>query len=126
MEPSHGSRILAGNAFTPYGMLAYAGSSAISIQAHPEFGTGYAAGLIAGHRPAVPLDEGLRAGRSHRFGAGATRTVSKAGYAAFWRAPDRAMVRFPGGESNQVFDTLAEWETILRDTSLARPKPPSL
>ncbi|PWE52161.1 bifunctional aminoacyl-tRNA synthetase [Metarhizobium album] len=35
------------------------------------------------------------------------------------------MVRFTGEASNQVFTELAQWEQILKDTSLARPAPPS-
>ncbi|PZU85749.1 MAG: bifunctional aminoacyl-tRNA synthetase [Chelatococcus sp.] len=36
------------------------------------------------------------------------------------------MVRFDGPEANQIFDTLSDWEQVLKDTSLARPAPPSL
>ncbi|EJJ27298.1 hypothetical protein PMI11_04310 [Rhizobium sp. CF142] len=36
------------------------------------------------------------------------------------------MVRLSGDESNQIFAELAHWEQILKDTSLARPAPPSL
>jgi hypothetical protein len=35
------------------------------------------------------------------------------------------MVRFDGDEANRIFDELADWEQVLKDTSLARPKPPS-
>jgi hypothetical protein len=35
------------------------------------------------------------------------------------------MVRFPGWEANLVLDELSQWEHVLKDTSLARPKPPS-
>jgi hypothetical protein len=35
------------------------------------------------------------------------------------------MVRFSGEEANRILEELAKWEQILKDTSLARPKPPS-
>ena len=53
------SRTLAGNAFTPHGILAYTDRRAISFQFHPEFTTDYARELIAGHRLGE-LDTGLR------------------------------------------------------------------
>ncbi len=46
-----GARTLAGNAFTPHGILAYGDRRAISFQFHPEFEADYARALIAGHRP---------------------------------------------------------------------------
>jgi GMP synthase-like glutamine amidotransferase len=39
------ARLLAGNEFTPYGMLAY-GQDAWSLQLHPEFAPGYARALV--------------------------------------------------------------------------------
>ena len=36
------------------------------------------------------------------------------------------MVRLSGDQSNQIFTELAQWEQILKDTSLAEPTPPSL
>lgn len=36
------------------------------------------------------------------------------------------MVRLPGDQSNQIFAELEQWEQILKDTSLARPAPPSI
>jgi hypothetical protein len=36
------------------------------------------------------------------------------------------MVRLSGEETNRIFDELAHWEQILKDTSLAGPPPPSL
>jgi len=39
---------------------------------------------------------------------------------------DEWMVRLPGANLNQVFEELAHWEQVLRDTSLAQPRPPSL
>ena len=36
------------------------------------------------------------------------------------------LVRLTGEETNRVFAELAEWEQVLKDTSLARPSPPSL
>lgn len=35
------------------------------------------------------------------------------------------VVRLDGAQSNQIFDELAQWEQVLKDTSLARPAPPS-
>lgn len=35
------------------------------------------------------------------------------------------MVRFSGEDANRVFAELAQWEEVLKDTSLARPAPPS-
>lgn len=35
------------------------------------------------------------------------------------------MVRLSGEEANRIFEELAEWEHILKDTSLAQPRPPS-
>lgn len=59
VEVPPGARTLAGNAFTPHGILAYADRRAISFQFHPEFTADYARALIAGHRPAE-LDPALR------------------------------------------------------------------
>ncbi len=36
------------------------------------------------------------------------------------------MVRFTGDEANRIFAELTDWEQVLKDTSLARPAPPSL
>jgi GMP synthase-like glutamine amidotransferase len=52
--PPPDARVLAGNAFTPFGMLEYAGSGAISMQFHPEFGADYATALIEHRRTRVP------------------------------------------------------------------------
>lgn len=38
---------------------------------------------------------------------------------------EKEMVRFSGEASNQIFSELAEWEQILKDTSLARTLSPS-
>jgi hypothetical protein len=35
------------------------------------------------------------------------------------------MVRLTEEESNRIFDELAEWEQVLKDTSLAKPTPPA-
>jgi GMP synthase-like glutamine amidotransferase len=40
------AQVLAGNAFTPYGILAYPQRRAMSLQCHPEFSPEYAAALI--------------------------------------------------------------------------------
>lgn len=49
VELPEGARVLAGSAFTPYGMLAY-GNDAMSIQLHPEFAPEYAAALAERRR----------------------------------------------------------------------------
>jgi GMP synthase-like glutamine amidotransferase len=50
--PPPGVRILAGNAFTPFGLLEY--GDAISMQFHPEFEPEYARALIEHRRARVP------------------------------------------------------------------------
>ena len=52
--PPPGARILAGNAFTPFGLLEYADGDAVSMQFHPEFEPGYAQALIEHRRGRVP------------------------------------------------------------------------
>jgi GMP synthase-like glutamine amidotransferase len=52
--PPPGVRILAGNAFTPFGMLEYQDAAAISMQFHPEFEPDYARALIEHRRARVP------------------------------------------------------------------------
>ncbi|HYJ81764.1 MAG TPA: type 1 glutamine amidotransferase [Allosphingosinicella sp.] len=49
-----GVRVLAGNAFTPFGMLDYEDSPAISMQFHPEFEPAYAQALVEHRRARVP------------------------------------------------------------------------
>lgn len=44
------ARVLAGSAFTPYGILAYENERAISMQFHPEFTPDYAKALIEARR----------------------------------------------------------------------------
>lgn len=61
VEAPAGARTLAGNAFTPHAILAYADRAAISFQVHPEFTADYATALIAGHEPAIPHDDASRA-----------------------------------------------------------------
>lgn len=39
---------------------------------------------------------------------------------------EKSVVRLSGDQSNQIFTELAQWEQILKDTSLAKPTPPSL
>ncbi|KQP42617.1 glutamine amidotransferase [Methylobacterium sp. Leaf104] len=60
IEAPPASRTLAGNGFTPHGILAYSDRRAVSFQFHPEFERDYARALVAGHRPGE-LDEALRA-----------------------------------------------------------------
>ncbi|WP_232630507.1 glutamine amidotransferase-related protein [Methylobacterium sp. Leaf118] len=45
-----GARVLAGSAFTPFGVLAYDDRPALSFQCHPEFRPDYARALTDGHR----------------------------------------------------------------------------
>ncbi len=52
-----GARVLAGSAFTPYGILAYDDARAISMQFHPEFSPAYAAALIEARRGTRFTDE---------------------------------------------------------------------
>jgi GMP synthase-like glutamine amidotransferase len=52
--PPPGARILAGNAFTPFGLLEYEDAPAISMQFHPEFEPEYARALIEHRRARVP------------------------------------------------------------------------
>jgi GMP synthase-like glutamine amidotransferase len=52
--PPTGARILAGNSFTPFGLLEYGQGDAISMQFHPEFEPGYARALIEHRRARVP------------------------------------------------------------------------
>jgi GMP synthase-like glutamine amidotransferase len=49
-----GVRVLAGNAFTPFGMLEWQNAPAISMQFHPEFEPDYAKALIEHRRARVP------------------------------------------------------------------------
>jgi GMP synthase-like glutamine amidotransferase len=62
VEAPPGTRVLAGSAFTPFGMLDY-GADAISLQLHPEFDPAYAAALIEARRgarfPAEQADAAL-------------------------------------------------------------------
>jgi GMP synthase-like glutamine amidotransferase len=50
VELPEGARVLAGSAFTPYGILAYDDAKAISMQFHPEFSPAYAKALIEARR----------------------------------------------------------------------------
>ncbi len=45
-----GARVLAGSAFTPYGVLLWRDRPALSFQCHPEFEPDYARALTDGHR----------------------------------------------------------------------------
>ena len=59
-----GARVLAASDFSPFGMLAYEGQRAISIQLHPEFEPDYAKALIESRRGARLTDEEVRRGLS--------------------------------------------------------------
>ncbi len=50
VEAPPGARVIAANAFTPFGMLAYGDQPAISLQLHPEFEPAYARALIESRR----------------------------------------------------------------------------
>jgi GMP synthase-like glutamine amidotransferase len=52
--PPPGALVLAGNAFTPFGLLEYGDCPAISMQFHPEFEPAYARALIEHRRARVP------------------------------------------------------------------------
>jgi GMP synthase-like glutamine amidotransferase len=56
VQPPH-TRVLAGNAFSPFGMLAYDDQPAISMQFHPEFEPDYAKALIESRFDRVPDPE---------------------------------------------------------------------
>ena len=55
--PPPAARVLAGNAFTPFGVLAYDDQPALSMQVHPEFDPAYAAALIEARRGKVYAEE---------------------------------------------------------------------
>jgi len=57
VELAPGARVLAGSAFTPYGVLAYDDARAISMQFHPEFSPAYATALIEARRGTRFTDE---------------------------------------------------------------------
>ena len=50
VETPPGGQVVAASAFTPFGMLAYPGDRAISMQLHPEFAPEYAIALIESRR----------------------------------------------------------------------------
>ncbi len=56
VQPPH-TRVLAGNDFSPFGMLAYDDQPAISMQFHPEFEPAYAKALIESRFDRVPDPE---------------------------------------------------------------------
>src|SRR5687768_10088803 len=56
--PPPGTRVLAGNAFTPFGLLEYEDAPAISMQFHPEYEPAYAQALIESRRARVPDPDG--------------------------------------------------------------------
>jgi GMP synthase (glutamine-hydrolysing) len=62
-----GARVLGGNAFCPYAVLAY-GDRVLSYQPHPEFTAGYTQGLLDVRGPGVVPDPLLDAARA-RTGA---------------------------------------------------------
>jgi GMP synthase-like glutamine amidotransferase len=48
------ARVVAGSAFTPFGILAYDDGQAVSFQCHPEFGRDFASALIETRRTIFP------------------------------------------------------------------------
>jgi GMP synthase-like glutamine amidotransferase len=56
VQPPH-TRVLGGNAFSPFGLLAYDDQPAISMQFHPEFEPDYAKALIESRFDRVPDPE---------------------------------------------------------------------
>jgi GMP synthase-like glutamine amidotransferase len=58
------ARVLAGNAFTPFGMVDYPGLRAMSLQAHPEFEPEFARALVESRRGDRFTDEAAEAARS--------------------------------------------------------------
>lgn len=56
VELPPGARVVAGNDFTPYGVLTYEDAPAISLQVHPEFDPAFAAALIEARRGATYTD----------------------------------------------------------------------
>jgi GMP synthase-like glutamine amidotransferase len=55
------ARVVAGNAFSPFGMLAYQDHPAISLQCHPEFEPDFAKALIESRRERLPDPDGALA-----------------------------------------------------------------
>lgn len=53
VAPPADAVVLASSEFTPYGMLAYADGTAISLQLHPEFSSAYARALLESRRGGV-------------------------------------------------------------------------
>ena len=51
IAPPPSAEVLGGNAFTPNGMLSYAGGRAVSFQFHPEFDNAFAGELVELRRP---------------------------------------------------------------------------
>ncbi|WP_149541206.1 hypothetical protein [Siccirubricoccus phaeus] len=86
--------------------------------------------------PQLKLRGRSQVGRKHSsatgVGGGAKRMVRLSGAKSRQRdglaggIAQKKMVRLSGEEANLVFAELAEWEQVLRDTSLGQPHPPSL
>jgi GMP synthase-like glutamine amidotransferase len=56
-----GTRVIAANAFSPYGVLAYEDQPALSMQFHPEFTPEFAKALIEQRRKDLPDPEAAKA-----------------------------------------------------------------
>ena len=65
VEQPPNSSLVAGNAFTPFGLLAYEDQPAISFQGHPEFDPAYAQALIETRRERLPEPDSAIASLEH-------------------------------------------------------------
>ena len=61
-----GALILAGNAFSPYGLVEWPSGDALSMQFHPEFEPGYAKALIEARRAVLPEPDAALASLERR------------------------------------------------------------
>ena len=84
IAPPPSAEVLGGNAFTPNGMLSYAGGKAISFQFHPEFDNAFAGELVELRRPHLPIQV-RPMWPWPRCGARAIPRGWPAGSGGFWR-----------------------------------------
>jgi GMP synthase-like glutamine amidotransferase len=59
--PPPATRVIAANAFSPYGVLLYEDQPALSLQFHPEFSADFAKALIERRRDVLPDPKGAKA-----------------------------------------------------------------
>lgn len=57
VEPPPGATLIAGHAFTPFGMFEWRDAGALSMQFHPEFEPDYARALIESRRARLPAPD---------------------------------------------------------------------